>query len=494
MQFFKYLSFSFIFLWSGNNYCQERAIDRSLNFVLLNAIYEKQLSEVEYYLENGADVNSSDVYDVSALMYSVLSEEIEIINLLFDYGARVNARDFYGMNALMYAILGDNDQVIDLILQQQPNINSRTQEGQTALMFAAQTGNLNVAKQLIENGALVNAVDENGVSALMYATAFGHFFIIDLLLFYQADLELAAHDGTLPLHLAAFYGHHEIAGLLLDSGAEIDAADHIGLTPLMVAIMAQDHHTVWYFIESGASLEAINQKGHSTLALAVGNDDVEMIRLLNSYIYEEPEVTNKKVSPLAIAYYRKNREIVDILLEMPKIQPQGLYISEWLFDAGFNFNNNDFMYGFSTGLFEARYGMMGRMSFHKRFNPRAVNMIQDDGIIYRYLEDRIIWGLGFQKDFSLLRSRNIELGVLAGLVAQYTYGSYNGTTLRPDPRFMVSPLLDAYFKNRGFYLFGSFSFLRTGVTDIPATRFQAGIRFSIPAHNRRYMTYSPIIR
>jgi ankyrin repeat protein len=488
------LFFVFYCFFEARGNIRDTIFDSSLNYMLLDSIYEKDTVAIKEILSANADPNAMDDAGVTALMYAVMSEKIPVIDLLIQSGADINAKDYGGTNVLMYAILTDNENIIPFFINHIDDINHQNGSGQTALMFAAQTGNLNVMQGLIYNGAEVDAQDINLMTALMYAAAFGNFYAVDILLYYEADVNKTARDGGTALHLAAWYGHDEISGLLIDSGADIEAADNAGNTPLMVSVLGKNLQTAWYFIESGSALAATNFNNHTPLALATGLNDLEMVNLITSYDYDEPTSGKKQNTALALAYINKNNQMASRIIDFQGYSPRGLYLSEITTDAGVNFNQGDLMYGFALGLFESRYRLLTKISWHKRYKPQMAYMVQSDNLIYRYLEDRTIWAFTVQRDFRFLNFRGHEFGGLAGIGLLYSYGKYKGTEKNPPVRFSASPALDFYYRYKWFSLFGSYNFFQTGVSDIPANRFQAGVRVYIPLYRPGSFVYTPVIR
>jgi ankyrin repeat protein len=473
---------------------RDTIFDSSLNFTLLDSIYQKDTVAIKEILSANADPNARDYAGVTALMYAVMSEKKLVIDLLIQSGADINAKDYGGTNVLMYAILTDNDEVISVFINHIDSVNHQNNSGQSALMFAAQTGNLNVIQRLMYKGAEVEMHDHNRMTALMYATAFGQFYAVDMLLYYGAEVNNAARDGSTSLHLAGWYGHNEVAGLLIDSGANIEAADNAGNTPLMVSVLGINLQTAWYFIESGSALDATNYNDHTPLALAAGLNDLDMVNLITSYDYDEPITGKKQNTALALAYANKNNQMASRIINFQGYNPRGLYLSDIITDAGLNFNKGDLMYGFAIGLIESRYRVLAKISWHKRFNPLTAYMAQSDNLIYRYLEDRTIWTFSFQRDFRFFNFRGHEFGGLAGIGLLYSFGKYNGTEAKPPIRLSAAPAMDVYYRYKWFSLFGSYNFFQTGVSDIPANRYQVGIRVYIPLYRPGSFGYVPVIR
>ena len=62
------------------------------------------MSDIEYLLENGADVNTKNDKHFSLLMSAARNNDLEAISTLIRYGAKINSKDLHGFTALDYAI------------------------------------------------------------------------------------------------------------------------------------------------------------------------------------------------------------------------------------------------------------------------------------------------------------------------------------------------------------------------------------------------------
>ena len=163
---------------------------------------DKNIEKIKFLIENGADVNhrvyredghyeSDDMFHGfnygcncgrTALIYAVNGGHVETVKLLIENGADVNVRDCFDMNLLMY--LYDNihantpsptdEEIIaiaELLIENGVDVNATDKYGQTVLKYAVnyKAKNYEAISFLIENGADVNAIDESGQTVLDYA-------------------------------------------------------------------------------------------------------------------------------------------------------------------------------------------------------------------------------------------------------------------------------------------------------------------------------------
>ncbi len=200
-------------------------------------------------IQSGADVNSKNDFDATALMWCTTN--LEKVRMLVEKGANVNARSKPGRTPLLIAAASDNShEVVDYLLGHGADVAAKD-AGQQGVLNAAMTGNdLATIQLLVAKGAGVNSKDAYGQTPLMTAAANNNTAAVKLLLARGADVNAvsAAQTGPgvkngavalgwfTPLLMATAYGSVETVGMLLDAGAKVNAVDVRGMTPLMIAI------------------------------------------------------------------------------------------------------------------------------------------------------------------------------------------------------------------------------------------------------------------
>lgn len=171
--------------------------------ILIAAIVQRSVPQVEALLANGADVNGF-VPD-----------------------------DNYQSTALMFAIYSDSLELVDTVVRYKPNLEARTKnDGRTALHQAlARTDrfNIKIVETLIKAGANVDATDDKGWTPLHLAAGDGRTGATRALLQAGANPNIQARDGALPLSLVRRIPRptvlteavrQEISKTLLEHGAD----------------------------------------------------------------------------------------------------------------------------------------------------------------------------------------------------------------------------------------------------------------------------------
>ena len=469
------------------------SLDIEKDLRLLRAVFEDKPRQVEILIGEGADPDITDYYGISALMYSIQNENDTIMNLLVENGANIDTTDYQGMNALMYALLSGNDTLIYPLIEKTTKINQQDIRGNNAMIYAAYSDDIEVAHALYSKGANIHVQNQKGITPLMIASSFGNFYMTDFLLFYGADVDTTARDGSTALHLAAWYGQEEIAGLLLDYGADLEAEDKSGNTPFIYSVLVDDVVMAWYLAESGANLTHVNKNGFSPLRLAVASQNKEMIEMITFYDFKEPKATEKSKSALALAYASRDMELINKINEFPGIDKSGLYISELRLGSFLGFNRNDLTYGFMAGLYESRYGFSLTTDFRRRTSERKVQQAQSSDLVYQFMEIRNFWTVRLQKEIEFFPASSFSAGFRYGGGLLYSYGNFAGTSIQPPAKLSASPFLDAFFRSNNWIVSAAYSFHRTGLTAIPAHRFQVGIAYHIPFIRAKDLKFSPVL-
>jgi len=190
-----------------------------------------------------------------------------------------------------------------------------------------------------------------GMMPLHYAAWKGNVEIVKLLLDHGADLHATIVEQSV-IHFAARSGNVEVISILLDKGADVNAKGFMEATPLMYAAARSDLIMARFLLERGADIQQKDIQGFTALYNAVENGSPEIIDFLisrganvneiskTSYGYETPlyhamlrgridnaillvtkynanvnTQTADSSTPLHLAVYKGQKEMVDVLLK-----------------------------------------------------------------------------------------------------------------------------------------------------------------------------------
>ncbi len=241
---------------------------------LADAMQRQDVLRAEKLLEQGTDINASQVDGMTPLHWAVYHEEERATQLLLSAGANPNAENRYGVPPLSLACTNGNAKIVEMLLAAGADATALLRGGESMLMTASRTGKLAPVQSLIARGADVNAKERDGQTALMWAAADGHVEVVDALIRAGADPRIALESGFTPLLFAVRNGHMQVAKRLLDSGVDVNAGAETdkntgnglksGMSPLLLAVENGHFDLAIALVEAGADPND-SQRGYTSL-------------------------------------------------------------------------------------------------------------------------------------------------------------------------------------------------------------------------------------
>jgi ankyrin repeat protein len=236
-------------------------VDETAGYGMTALLYAVQADDVELttrLLEAGADANRGNLYEITPLWLAATNRDPAMVELLLAHGADATAAMSSGETALMAAARSGDAESIRLLLAAGADPNaSESQLGETGLIWAAAENHADAIRTLIEGGAdpdrqskaldlapmewiqvgmVSTMLPVGGWSPLMYAARQNAPDAALALAAMGADLDLRDPDGTTALGIAILNQHYDLAAALLDAGADPDVPDRTGMTALYGAV------------------------------------------------------------------------------------------------------------------------------------------------------------------------------------------------------------------------------------------------------------------
>lgn len=244
-------------------------------------------------VRNGADINITDDYGFSPLLWAVVAEQYHsIAGTLLDLGADANSTSADGKSALAWAAGLGRTWTAEKLVQRGARMSVTPNTQMIPLEEAAASNSVGIVRLLLEHGGDPNHRDRNGWSAIHWAAEEGHLEIVRFLLDKGADIDAVSSYGTSPLHCAANGGHVSIVSLLLEQRADPLKSTCHGWTALHHAAFMGHSEVVRLLLEDDRVRSSASQQdnhGWSILHLAVHSRDLSTIdTLIGSSVIAEP--------------------------------------------------------------------------------------------------------------------------------------------------------------------------------------------------------------
>lgn len=266
-------------------------------------------------IDEGADVNETDIDGAAALHWAAYADELDAARLLVDADADANLATRYGVTPLYLAAVNGNASMIDLLLGAGADPVDIGPYGETMLMTAARTGVTAAAERLIDAGAAIDTREPMfGQTALMLAAKEGNVAVAQLLIDRGADVNVRtrigptpgfvppckgtgcgsegvginrgglpdrgrrdpAPGGMTPLLYASRDGLAEMAALLVEAGADLELAEANGIRPLLMSLLNGHLGVARVLVDASADRDADDFWGRTPLWAAVEQRNLDM--------------------------------------------------------------------------------------------------------------------------------------------------------------------------------------------------------------------------
>ncbi|EMD88006.1 hypothetical protein COCC4DRAFT_51902 [Bipolaris maydis ATCC 48331] len=315
---------------------------------------------VELLLNNGADASRHDSQGKSILHYATNSVDcnLGLIDLLLSRGAPANTTDINNMTPLLYCVKHGHKSIIELFLDNGLSIDacanrkpwsrntvktdtlsrssvsesesdiSGTSAGLTPLHFAALTGNLAMTKFLLEHGADPNALsryNESPMHLTLRRTLYGPSYDDDwtdkdfriegrwdLLFIVEEEEEQDAISENITKHREGV-----LDALLADTRTSPTIRDYQHNYPLH-CVMYQEPESmlvIQKLVSGGANPLERNLKQQNALHLASQAGNHDAVTFLISLGVDPALTDNEGLNSLHYAAQSGNHETIDVILE-----------------------------------------------------------------------------------------------------------------------------------------------------------------------------------
>ena len=204
------------------------------NALLLVAPFLKDFTMIDYFVEKGLSLESTDNAGNGIFNYAAKNGNTEMLDQLIAKGVSYKGLTKEGGNAMITASQGTRSHTNTLETFQylekmgiEPNVT--TKDGVTPLhALARKSKDLKLFRYFIEKGVDLNQKDEDGNTPFLRAAYNNNLECLKLMVQHDADVNLVNNKGQSPLMMAVRGNAPEVVAFLLENGASADLKDQEG--------------------------------------------------------------------------------------------------------------------------------------------------------------------------------------------------------------------------------------------------------------------------
>ena len=217
---------------------------------IMDAAYAGHTGMVRLLLERGSFTNQLELqYEVfwSACRYG----HIHLVQTMLDEGLDVNATQLGGSRALESAAYYGHASIVSLLFKNGADLNYDGNEWH-AIHAAASNGHQEIVQILLDQGADINSSGSRGVTPIWEAAKNQQLAMMRFLLNNGADLQ--AHEcGDYAFFRAVIQGHEQVVRILVEAGTSVDGPpDDTQPPPILEAMIHGREDMVKLLLELGA--------------------------------------------------------------------------------------------------------------------------------------------------------------------------------------------------------------------------------------------------
>ncbi|MGB8367627.1 MAG: ankyrin repeat domain-containing protein, partial [Candidatus Babeliales bacterium] len=309
-----------------NLFAQKKKEKQKATIVLWKAIKNEEkinnedMSEIEYAIKLGADINKKDEYDRTPLIYALynsrsLSKKLngfcKVARLLIKNYADINITDESGKTPLMHAILQDLEGIITLLIERGANVDIADNNNFTALMYALFSGHIKSVQILFEKSInaknAIDKQDDNKKTPLDYALITADTEMIKFLITNKPteDAKIKEFIANNPvkwqqrLFESINSSDFNKIKFIIQFGINLNVVDNNEWTPLQIALLSAQYRIADLLITKGSN--NYYKKTPSPLTIALTCDQYKIAYLLmkeENFTQEELNIIEQKFSKI----------------------------------------------------------------------------------------------------------------------------------------------------------------------------------------------------
>ena len=159
-------------------------------YLLHHLVFSDNINMIRYIMDFPINVNvKAEESEQTPLLLAVRYRDKKIVQVLLENGGDLNSTNITGCNPLITAVNDNKIEIVELLLEFGANVNQRNPLSNLApIHYSVREGFVEITKLLLVNGANANAQEPNCVTPIMIASHRGNFAMTKLLIDYDADV------------------------------------------------------------------------------------------------------------------------------------------------------------------------------------------------------------------------------------------------------------------------------------------------------------------
>ncbi|RRQ49093.1 ankyrin repeat domain-containing protein [Maribacter algicola] len=300
------------------------------NALLLAASGAQNLDVIDYFVEKGLALDSSDDIGNGVFQYASRSGNISVLKTLAGKGLDFKKVNTEGENALFMAARGtrrnqNTKEVFEYLESLGLSNQLINKEGRNLLhLIAGRNKDLNIFEHFITSGISPELKDKEGVTPLMITASGNDLDVVELLTKHVGDLNLTDDKGRNALMMAVESNEAEIVDFLLKKGADVASRDNDGNSIAYYLIHnynpknSDSFDRKWNLLqEAGLTMNGKQGNGNTLLHLAAKDNNLELLKRLENLAIDINEKNEDGVTALHFAAMSSdNEEMLKYMISM----------------------------------------------------------------------------------------------------------------------------------------------------------------------------------
>ncbi|PLW92570.1 MAG: hypothetical protein C0592_10155 [Marinilabiliales bacterium] len=374
----------------------------------------------------------------SALLDAAWSNNLDQVKSCLSLGANVNTRSWDDATPLHFACANNNLEMVRLFVYKSAATDVKDSKGKTPLHLCAEYGLDSIAEFLILSKAPIHTKNKIGKDALYISVEKGNYLFADMMLFYGANPNTLADDSSGLVQAAVESANIDLLKLLLERGVNANQTDIYNRTPMYYALVLDDTLMVKTLQQYGGKFNNKTNDQAEMIKYAISYSRLNMLRFLmrDSTLKDDKEISKMYDEAVRIDH----KEVIDLFTASGVKRTWKPIVQGLTFEANLFANFRDHSTGISTGLREMKTNIFIHAGYTHRLWPKKILLPYNDYTL-QLRERRGTSYFSISKGFRLVHKGENSLFLHAGAMEYYTWGKYDGMSMRINGSWQLSPLI-----------------------------------------------------